>query len=83
MRTRRSWKNQDRLWKALGGKPEKPQVATPPRCWDCISYPKGGRMRGKCTLRGLIVLGQQDAIGFNMALAVKAHAALAKAKGAP
>ena len=29
MRTRRSWRNQERLWKELGGKQDKPRKLTP------------------------------------------------------
>lgn len=32
MRTRRSWRNQNRLWKELGGKPASPPpIVQPPR----------------------------------------------------
>jgi hypothetical protein len=59
MRTRRSWRNQDRLWRALGGESEPMRpVVTVPRCWDCVSYPQNGRVRGGCTLRGVIMRGQ-------------------------
>lgn len=58
MRTRRSWRNQDRLWRELGGpKPEVKVVEVIPRCWDCANYPKGGRSRGACTLIGEMVRG--------------------------
>lgn len=62
MRTRRSPRNQQALWKALTPPVDKPtQDPTPPpvnRCWDCVSYPKGGRSRGDCTLLGVMVCGQ-------------------------
>ena len=59
MRTRRSPRNQDRLWKALGG-PVATVVQVPqtPCCFDCVCYPKGGRSRGECTLIGEMVNGR-------------------------
>lgn len=59
MRTRRSPRNQDILWRALGGAPEpKPEPAPAlPRCWDCRHFPKGGRARATCRLNGLKVNG--------------------------
>ena len=60
MRTRRSPKNQDRLWKALAGKNKVNPPVTSIRCWDCVSYPKGGRGRGECVLIGEIVMGRNE-----------------------
>lgn len=64
MRTRRSARNQDILWRALAaelaGKSEPtPPVVVVPRCWDCLNYPQGPRQRhhGHCTLKGDMVLG--------------------------
>lgn len=60
MRTRRSPRNQDRLFRELF-KPE-PQKAKPVeqvnRCWDCHHYPKGGRMDATCKLKGKRVAGR-------------------------
>ena len=58
MKTRRSWGNQDRLYRELSGKPEEEQPAVSSvRCWDCLRYPKGGRSRGGCSLWGGTVSG--------------------------
>mgnify|MGYP001585451910 CR=1 FL=1 len=61
MKTRRSWRNQDRLWKELGGKPA-PVCSAPaiPRCWNCVNYPKGGRSRGRCSLHEEIIQGRTE-----------------------
>jgi hypothetical protein len=58
MRTRRSHKNQDRLFNALFQKPEaiKP-TETKARCWECAAYPTGGRTRGKCAFFDEVVPG--------------------------
>lgn len=55
MRTRRSPRNQERLFRALF-EPEKEPVART-YCFDCASYPAGGRSRGRCTLIGTMVNG--------------------------
>jgi len=59
MRTRRSPRNQERLWSALGGPPapQPPPPSSSRRCWNCANYPKGGRSRGHCTLLGVMVQG--------------------------
>jgi hypothetical protein len=58
MRTRRSPRNQEILFKALFPKPEPPTPLPPSiRCWDCEYYPKGGRVRGHCRLRCAEVAG--------------------------
>ncbi len=58
MRTRRSPRNQDILFKALFPRPEAPTPAPrTPRCFDCLNYPRGGRSRGHCTLKGEMVYG--------------------------
>lgn len=31
-----------------------------PRCWDCRSYPRGGRSRGHCVLLGQMVRGATE-----------------------
>lgn len=62
MRTRRSPRNQDILWRELGRQgvvPEKPvAIQASPRCWDCANYPAGGRVRGHCGVTGLVVAGR-------------------------
>jgi hypothetical protein len=58
MRTRRSVRNQDRLYRALGGKQEKPAPLPPKKnCWTCASFPPHGRKRGQCALKGEMVRG--------------------------
>jgi hypothetical protein len=58
MRTRRSPRNQDILFKALFPRPEAlPPTARTPRCFDCANYPRGGRSRGHCNLKGETVAG--------------------------
>lgn len=61
MRTRRSPRNQQILWKALTPPVDKP-VLLPhiPRCWDCSSYPPSGRVRGHCALKGDMVNGRSE-----------------------
>lgn len=60
MRTRRSPRNQERLWRILTP-PVPPVVATSSvRCWDCLDYPPGGRGRGHCTLGGMMVNGRTE-----------------------
>ncbi len=61
MRTRRSPKNQDRLFWDLSGKyPVITPTSTVSRCWDCWSYPPGGRGRGECVLIGQMVNGRNE-----------------------
>lgn len=52
MRTRRSPRNQQILWRALT--PPAPPAPEPPpkvqRCFECAHYPKGGRSHGRCAL---------------------------------
>lgn len=58
MRTRRSPRNQDILFRALfqpASVPVPPVVQT--RCFDCESYPPRGRSWGHCALHGKTVLG--------------------------
>lgn len=57
MNTRRSPRNQERLWRELGGRNPQPAPIKTIRCWDCASYPKGGRVRGRCALKGQKVNG--------------------------
>jgi len=58
MRTRRSPRNQEILWRQLGGgENEKLEPIKTVRCFDCVNYPKGGRSRGECTLIGEVVRG--------------------------
>ena len=55
MRTRRSPRNQELLFKALFKAPDSPITpATTHYCGDCVSFPNW-RMRGECTLMGKIV----------------------------
>ena len=57
MKTRRSPRNQEILWRALSGKPE-PITKAPllPLCAYCVNFfSNHGRSRGECTLRGTIV----------------------------
>ena len=58
MRTRRSARNQDILFRALGqeGKPASPLVVNR-CCFNCCNYPRHGRGRGDCTLLGQVVYG--------------------------
>jgi hypothetical protein len=67
MRTRRSPRNQERLWKGLGRDLASASVTEPvakvqmaTRCFTCISYPHAGRGRGECTLSGSIVNGRTE-----------------------
>lgn len=57
MRTRRSPRNQDRLFKALFKPPAepKPEPVVTPCCGNCVSYHDNGRSRGECTSFGMIV----------------------------
>ncbi len=60
MRTRRSWRNQDRLWRAYCGEPKPPtQGPRKPRCFTCVNYPKGGRSGCKCKLTGTRMNGAE------------------------
>lgn len=64
MRTRKSPRNQEILWRELAkqGAPTTPLpvLNSPNRCWDCVSYPKGGRARGECVLIGQMVNGRSE-----------------------
>jgi hypothetical protein len=67
MRTRRSPRNQDRLWKGLGRDLASASMAEPvtpqpivKRCFTCWSYPPEGRSRGECLLSGTIVNGRSE-----------------------
>lgn len=61
MRTRRSPRNQERLYRLLFTADPTPQpVEHVPRCWDCRYYPPAGRSRGTCTLRGERVYGRTE-----------------------
>ena len=67
MRTRRSPRNQDRLWRALGKDlADKAKGAAAPKnsaprhlCFNCVSY-DSQRMSAECALRGQIVLGTAE-----------------------
>jgi hypothetical protein len=58
MRTRRSVRNQNILFKALF-EPKKDAVAPAVTvyCFNCVSYPRHGRRRGECALGGMIING--------------------------
>lgn len=62
MRTRRSPRNQEILWRALGGQNQTPVVPVVfvTRCFDCAKYPKHGRRRGTCALIGAMVSGMTE-----------------------
>lgn len=58
MRTRRSPRNQDILFKVLFPKPEPPVPTTPSiRCFNCHHYLKGGRARGLCNKMMITMTG--------------------------
>ena len=59
MRTRTSPRNQARLWKALGGKAEKPGPLPPTVCcFNCAFYgSRNGRVRAECAKTGAVVYG--------------------------
>jgi hypothetical protein len=59
VKTRRSVRNQNILFKALFAPKNEPVNPVEIKCcFKCISYPKQGRGRGECTLGGMIVLGK-------------------------
>lgn len=66
MKTRRSPRNQERLFKLLGQEDRRKalSVAARTRCFDCTFYPKGGRYRGACTLHQEIVHGLDERACF-------------------
>lgn len=56
MRTRRSPRNQDILFRALGGPlPLKPEPVVTRCCGNCTNYRDTGRARGLCHLKGVRV----------------------------
>ncbi len=59
MRTRRSVRNQEILFKALfKSQPEAhPELVPAKTCFGCANYPKGGRDYQHCTLHGVRVRG--------------------------
>lgn len=57
MRTRRSPRNQDRLFKVLFKPPTfSVEPVVTPCCANCINYPDTGRSRGFCTVAGAKVM---------------------------
>jgi hypothetical protein len=55
MRTRTSWRNQNRLWRELGGRSSVPAKVDPtPVCGNCRHY-QGVRNRGTCGERDVVV----------------------------
>lgn len=57
MRTRRSPRNQEILWRALAGAPTPAPHAEPAICSNCVNYPVGSGFTGACTLNGEMVNG--------------------------
>jgi hypothetical protein len=58
MKTRRSPKNQDRLFRQLSGPKTTPPILVETECcFNCVSYGKSGRMREPCSLVGWTVYG--------------------------
>lgn len=69
MRTRRSPRNQDRLFADLFRPSAEPQPPRPPpasHCWDCRHYPKGGRDSAKCRLTGKRTGGHEERNCYEM-----------------
>lgn len=68
VRTRRSPRNQEILWRALGG----PTTNAGPRCADCVNFGPVGYARGTCTLLGEPVdhTSQRACFIFRVALAM-------------
>lgn len=67
MRTRRSPRNQERLFRGLGRDLAAAVATEPPvaqatvnRCFTCASYPREGRSRGECALSGAVVNGRSE-----------------------
>lgn len=58
MNTRRSWKNQERLFKALFKSTAAASVRPVVQCcFNCLHYPQGGRNRATCRLSGETISG--------------------------
>jgi hypothetical protein len=59
MRTRRSPRNQEILFRSLFKSPEKIKAGIPVQimCVYCLNFPNNGRMSGECTLIGERVSG--------------------------
>lgn len=72
MRTRRSPRNQERLWKELGreGQIETKTIGHVNRCFDCLFYPVGGRMRGTCSKLNKNVSGMEQRECFKQCIKV-------------
>lgn len=60
MKTRRSWRNQNRLFKELFKPNDEIKPIVSRVCFNCSDY-KSQRARGKCALLGEIVTGQRKA----------------------
>jgi len=58
MRTRTSVRNQNIVFRELFKPQDKPKPIRFASCFNCVSYPKSGRSRGECVLRGAIVEGR-------------------------
>ena len=67
MRTRRSPRNQDRLFRELFTPPSRPPSQPGPVCFNCVNYPRTGRARGACSLHGFMVRGQDQRACFLLA----------------
>jgi hypothetical protein len=61
MRTRRSPKNQEKLFRELFKPPsERPEEGpAQPMCFNCANYPRGGRSGCKCRLTGTRMNGTE------------------------
>ena len=55
MRTRRSPRNQERLFRAIGK-----ELATAQRCETCVSYMPYDRGKGECILLGVFKRGSNE-----------------------
>lgn len=54
MKTRRSWKHQEKLWRELGNE----NIV---RCRDCKSYYPVTKNKGECMITGRMILGNNVA----------------------
>jgi hypothetical protein len=64
MRTRRSPKNQERLFRELFKAKDTVMPATSPVCANCVSFPNNGRSRGECVLLGVIKRCTSTCVSF-------------------
>lgn len=68
MKARRSWRNQDRLYRQLGESDAETKPASPPAriCANCVSFPNNGRSRGECALQGVMTRCTSSCEGFRL-----------------